>query len=267
MILKHVKCQAVDPTDPVPAPVAATNNDETAAGSPPLAAEGGGEGGAAAAPTGRDATVAVINRWTRKFWEQGKALEERFEDFLEEQETYQEMLHEAQETYNQKQLELATTVDEQHQEMTLGAAATAGGGGGERDEDGEGDGEEGGAVAGAGAGASVGLGLVVDEALVAAGESLAAAAAATTELVQHEPVPCIVTGFIDTGSTNCFAGAYELKIRLEHVNDRVRLMTDTAAMLGEIDLAASAALPPPAPPSSTAAAASSAVALPLATAK
>jgi len=185
--------------------------------------------------TGRDATVAVINRWTRKFWEQGKELEDRFEEFLEEQELYQEQLHEAQEAYNQSQLALANTVDDvafqqqqQQRDQTQGGGVAAGGT----------------AVLGVGG---------VDEALVVAGENLAAAAAATTELVQHEPVPCIVTGFIDTGSTNCFAGAYELKIRLEHMNERMRLMVTTAAMLGEIDLASSSSAPPSlaSPPTTT----------------
>jgi hypothetical protein len=41
-----------------------------------------------------------------------------------------------------------------------------------------------------------------------------------------------VTGFIDTGSTNCFAGAYELKIRLEHITERLSLLLDTADALG-----------------------------------
>jgi hypothetical protein len=72
----------------------------------------------------------------------------------------------------------------------------------------------------------------VDAATSEAALSLAEAAAATTALMRHEPAPTIVTGFIDTGSTNCFAGAYELKIRLEHVEERLQLLLDTVDALG-----------------------------------
>ena len=69
---------------------------------------------------------------------------------------------------------------------------------------------------------------------VDAAEQAAANALAATELVRKEPPQtAIVTGFIDTGSTNCFAGAYELKIRLEHVTKRLGLLHDTEEELAQ----------------------------------
>ncbi len=41
--------------------------------------------GSGAVAAGRDATVAVINHWTRKFWDEGKQLEARFEEFIANQ--------------------------------------------------------------------------------------------------------------------------------------------------------------------------------------
>ena len=135
---------------------------------------GGGKGGSGKG--GRDATVALINHWTRRLWTCGKELEKRFEEYLLAQERYEEELQEAQEMIE------ATRVMELDRED--------------------------------------------------AAEQAAANALAATELVRNEPPQtAIVTGFIDTGSTNCFAGAYELKIRLEHVTKRLRLLHDTEELL------------------------------------
>jgi len=56
--------------------------------------------------------------------------------------------------------------------------------------------------------------------------------AAVARLVAAEPPPALVTGFIDSGSANLLVGAYELKIRLEHVGERVELLLQTAQSLG-----------------------------------
>lgn len=156
----------------------------------------------------RDATVIVINNWTRKFWETGKALEARFEEYAIAQMDYEQQLLAASEQLTEKQQELLETAD-------LGAM-DQGGDYPEKFEDGQKD----------------GMGHIDDE-TAARAASLAEAAAATTELMRHEPEPVFVTGFIDSGSTNCFAGAYELKIRLEHVNNRLRILLKTLDEIGD----------------------------------
>jgi hypothetical protein len=189
--------------------------------------------------TGRDATVAVINRWTRNLWEVGKRLERRFEDYLVEQEAYEEQLLEATETFHGAQqalLALPMAVDDA---TLLSAAAST-----HAVSATEGASPLAGAAAAAAAAAAGSASAAaspegsssssggVDAATSEAALSLAEAAAATTALMRHEPAPTIVTGFIDTGSTNCFAGAYELKIRLEHVEERLQLLLDTVDALG-----------------------------------
>jgi cation transport regulator ChaB len=153
--------------------------------------------------TERDATVIVINNWTRKFWEAGKALEARFEEYAIAQMDYEQQLLAASEQLTEKQQELLETAE-------IGAA------GDDADDEERRDSH-------------------VDDETAARAASLAEAAAATTELMRHEPEPVFVTGFIDSGSTNCFAGAYELKIRLEHVNNRLRILLKALDEIGDED--------------------------------
>jgi len=174
-----------------------------------------------APPTGRDATVAVINRWTRKLWEVGKRLERRFEDYLLLQEAYEEQLLEATDTFHDAQQTLLalTGVDDA---VAAAAAAAASGSHAENSSSSEGS-----------LGDADSSNVNVDAATSEAAASLAEAAAATTTLMRNEPAPTLVTGFIDTGTTNCFTGAYELKIRLEHIGERLRLLLDTVGVLGD----------------------------------
>jgi len=171
----------------------------------------------------RDATVVVINNWTRKFWETGKSLEASFEEYAIAQMKYEEEVLAASEQVAELQQELLDNTDVG---ITVGDRSANRGvvssGGDElkknsnnnqTDEVSETNTE-------------------VDDTTMAMATTLAEAAAATTELMEREPNPVFVTGFIDSGSTNCFAGAYELKIRLEHICSRLRIMMNT---LDEID--------------------------------
>ena len=144
--------------------------------------------------TGRDATVAVINKWTRKFWKLGQELEERFEEFLVAQESFEESVMEVSDQVTEAGLAYESIIRGEEKPFS-----DAGGSG--RDSN-----------------------LKASLALKALTESRQAA----NQLMKREPEPAIVTGFIDSGSTNCFSGAYELKIRLEHVSERIRLLIATA---------------------------------------
>jgi len=201
----------------------AANGPQGATSSQVPSAPTAGAGGAP--PTGRDATVAVINRWTRKLWEVGKRLERQFEDYLSSQEAYEEQLLEATDTFHDAQQALLALpgVDD----AVAAAAAAAPGNSAESSSS---VGSPGDAESNNNSGSTANA---IDAATSEAAASLAEAAAATTSLMRNEPAPTLVTGFIDTGSTNCFTGAYELKIRLEHIGERLRLLLDTVDVLGD----------------------------------
>lgn len=178
------------------------------------------QGSPAPPVSGREATVAVINQWTKKFWEQGRALERQYEDYLVESEDFEQALVDAEGEWVERKealeelLRSRGVAGNRDAALTLAKAAQEGGQGG---------GGEGGTVAAA-SNESAGF---ADDEVAAAARALADAARAKNELVAREPNPAIVTGFIDSGSTNCFAGAYELKIRLEHVTERLGLLLET----------------------------------------